>query len=95
MDRNKLDRIVAEELEHIPRGSAAQNAFRAVYNAYRRHDLGQDEDAPSSLAVQSATELVGRGMPGFTPELDRAFFARRLHGARVQVVWGVPIAMSA
>lgn len=68
-------RIVLEELTHIPRGSVAQNAFRAAYSACRQHDLTLNPDASANLALTSAELLVGQSQSGFVPEVDADFFS--------------------
>jgi hypothetical protein len=71
-------RIVLKELLHIPRGSIAQNAFRAAYSAYRQHDLTMDANASPHVALFSAEALVGQSQPGFVPKVDEEFFPRSL-----------------
>jgi hypothetical protein len=68
-------RIVLKELAHIPRGSMAQNAFRAAYSAYRQHDLSLDSAASLELALASAEAVVRQSQPAFVPYLDAAYFS--------------------
>ena len=76
--------VVAEELRHIPRGSMAQNAFRAAYNAYRRHDLSLDPLASSGDALAAAEALVKQVQPAFAPQLDRDYFFQYLERPLLQ-----------
>jgi len=66
--------VVVQELEHIPRGSIAQNAFRAAYNAYRRHDLSMDPLASPDVALAGAEALLKQVQPTFVPQIDRDYF---------------------
>jgi hypothetical protein len=66
--------VVVQELEHIPRGSIVQNAFRAAYNAYRRHDLSLDPLASPDVALAEAEALVRQVQPTFVPQIDRDYF---------------------
>jgi hypothetical protein len=74
MQGAEAQRIVAEELRHIPHGSMAQNAFRAAYSAYRQHDLSVDLDAPPTRALASAEASVRVSRPDFVSRIDDSFF---------------------
>jgi len=76
MKREQLNRIVGDELDHIPRGpkGSAQNEFRLVYNRRRRVDLGRDPSTPRKESVQRAAQSVTAYNPGFEPEYDTQYF---------------------
>ena len=49
MNRDEMNTIVGEELEHIPRGDNAQNLLRFLYNMVRRRDLKHGKPVEESL----------------------------------------------
>lgn len=78
MRREDMNRMIDTELAHIPRGEkgSPQNAFRMIYNADRRRDLGQRTDAPRHKALFQAVASVTSHYPSFSPDYDTMFFQR-------------------
>jgi len=74
MKKDELIGKVAEELEHVPRGSLDQNMLRATYNALRRHDLSVNPDFPAKDSLRAAIEIARKDKPDFSPIYDRDFF---------------------
>jgi len=74
MKKEELNRKVAEDLKHIPRASLAQNMFRAIYNALRRHDLSLNPKLPAKDSLRTAIEIARKDKPDFSPIYDRDFF---------------------
>jgi hypothetical protein len=74
--RKLLDAIVAEELDHIEKGTngSDQNALRMVYNTVRRRDLGRNPDTPRTQSLLRAIEAVREGSPGFAPLYHKDYF---------------------
>lgn len=73
----ELNKKVAEELKHIPRGSFGQNMLRAHYNAVRRHDLSLNPALPATDTLLKAIKIVRKDMPDFLAMYDRDFFGTR------------------
>lgn len=74
MKRDELNRKVAEELKHIPRGSLDQNMLREYYNGMRRHDLSLNSACPAKDSLLRAIEAVRKDKPDFRAIYDRGFF---------------------
>ena len=76
MKRKLLDAIVAEELDHIERGTngSDQSALRMVYNMVRRRDLGRSPDGPRAQSLLRAVEAVREGRPSFRLQYDETYF---------------------
>jgi hypothetical protein len=70
--RTQVDR----ELSLIPRGSAAQNEFRMVFNARRRNALGATPEGHTDLRSVFAASLasVRATYPTFEPDYDPRLF---------------------
>jgi len=77
MKRDELNKSVAEELKHIPRGSFDQNMLRAYYNGIRRHDLSLNPVVPAKDSLLKAIETMRKDKPDFLPVYDRDFFQLR------------------
>ena len=73
----ELNKKVAEELKHIPRGSFGQNMLRGYYNTLRRHDLSLTPALPARDTLLKAIEIVKKDKPDFLAMYDRDFFGTR------------------
>ncbi len=75
MKKSKLNAILKEELEHIPRGyrGSEQNILRAAYNI-RRRNLARAENSPAKQSLRAAIAAVKRDNPEFIPEYNKEFF---------------------
>lgn len=79
MKRKELDRIVGQDLDHIPigaKGSSSQNELRMIYNLIRRRDLGRNASANRGDSFRRAVEAVRAQKPEFIPEYDAGYFAQ-------------------
>lgn len=77
MKKEELNKRLAEELEHIPRGhrGSPQNLLRAAYNMVRRHDLSVDPAISQGASLKKALEEIGKTAPDFMPAYDTQFFS--------------------
>lgn len=66
-----MNPIIADELDRIPRGSLAQNAYRAAYEQARENALGSRAEIGPEPADAHALALgvVRARYPDFSPEL--------------------------
>jgi len=69
-----LNRLLREELVHIPRGDFPQNELRMVYNIERRHDLARDPGVSRLASLRAAIDSVQGRHPAFAPTYESAFF---------------------
>ncbi len=86
MKRDELNKKVAEELRHIPRGSFDQNMLREYYNGMRRHDLSLNPALPAKDSLLKAIDWMKKDKPDFLAIYDRDFFgnpASRFGGGSV------------
>ena len=69
-----MDRLVKDELEHIPRehGNLPQNLLRAAYNSTRRYGLKLGEAKEKALA--RSIEGLKKDYPLWQPSYDRGYF---------------------
>ncbi len=74
MKREELNKTIAEELKHIPRGSFDQNMLRMCYNGMRRHDLSLNPACPARHTLIRAIETMKKDKPDFLPMYDGKFF---------------------
>ena len=74
MRAREMNRLVKDELEHIPReyGNLPQNMLRAVYNVTRRYGLKLGEKKEKALA--RSIEALKKDYPGWRPSYDREYF---------------------
>lgn len=74
MNAREMNRLVKDELEHIPReyGNLPQNLLRAVYNSSRRYGLKLGETKEKAL-VRSIDGLK-KDYPAWQPSYDREYF---------------------
>lgn len=70
MTNSELNALVAGELRGLPRGSLAQNLYRAAYEQARLNSLGsRPQMTPTSEAAHEfALDLVRQQHPHFRPE---------------------------
>ncbi|MBS2964557.1 hypothetical protein KGA66_15990 [Actinocrinis puniceicyclus] len=64
------------EMTHIPktRGDLAQQTFRMIFNAVRRHDLSVDPLTPVGQSLYRSREATRRQYPDSEPQYDTEFF---------------------
>lgn len=64
-----MNPLIADELDRIPRGDLAQNAYRAAYVDARQNALGsRPEIGPDPVEAHAAAlEAVRTQHPNFTP----------------------------
>lgn len=76
MKKTELDRLVSEELQHIPRidEGSDQNALRMMYNMIRRRELGRRPAAPRAESLGLAVRAVQQSDPVFSPKYDAYYF---------------------
>jgi len=74
MRREELNKKIAEELKHIPRGSFDQNMLRFYYNGMRRHNLSLNPALAAKDTLLAAIEALRKTSPSFSPIYDRDFF---------------------
>ena len=75
---NKMRERVADELEHIPRGSFEQNMLRGFYQSLRMNSLGKSPQYTSKEEVlQACLQALKKSYPNFEPDYDRRFFSER------------------
>ena len=79
MNAKERNRLVKDELEHIPRqyGNLPQNLLRAAYNSTRRYGLKVGEAKEKALA--RSIEGLKKDYPAWQPTYDREYF--RLNGS--------------
>ena len=79
MRRDEMNRVLDEELDHIPRGPrrSAQNLLRAVYRMRRANSLGRkaDGDPGRGAVLADAIEAVRGPEPGAELRYDATYFA--------------------
>lgn len=69
---------VAEELEHIPRGSFEQNMFRGFFQSLRMNSLGKNPQYSDVKEVLNAClKALKKSYPNFEPDYDKKFFSER------------------
>lgn len=74
----KMREKVADELEHIPRGSFEQNMLRGFYQSLRMNSLGKNPQYASREGVMKACiDAIKKSYPKFEPDYDRKFFSER------------------
>lgn len=68
-----MNPLIVEELDRIPRGDLAQNAYRAAYVDVRQNALGlKPKIGPDPQDAHTlALRIVRAQFPGSTPELLR------------------------
>lgn len=76
MNKDEMNRKIAEELDRIPRvkGDLPQNMFRAAYNSVRRHDLAVNPGTPAGLSLKKTLEQAKEMNPHRSPRYDQEFF---------------------
>lgn len=64
------------EMKHIPktRGDLAQQTFRMVFNAFRRHDLSVDPLTPAGQSLFRSRDAIRKQYPNSEPQYDTEFF---------------------
>jgi len=74
MKAKETNRLLKEELEHIPReyGNLPQNMLRAVYNSSRRYGLKLGESKEKALL--RSIEALKKDYPAWQPSYDRDYF---------------------
>jgi hypothetical protein len=74
MKAKEMNRVLKEELDHIPReyGNLPQNMLRAVYNSTRRYGLKLGEGKEKALA--RSIEALKKDYPAWRPSYDREYF---------------------
>jgi uncharacterized protein YbbK (DUF523 family) len=66
--------IIASDLEHIPRGDAAQNKLRQYFQYARMRSLGKDCMGTREYALMKAIARVQAEVPDFKPQYDMSYF---------------------
>lgn len=76
MDKNSMKRMIAGELERIPRRAegSLQNILRSAYQFAREHDLCKNPSNPRRETFFKALEAVKKDAPDFFPDCDKEFF---------------------
>ncbi len=76
-DTWRIQKVIKEELEHIPRGNFAQNMLREYYTVFRMNSLGK-----KAKMIMSAKEVLQKSMVAlkksytdFDPQYDKEFFS--------------------
>lgn len=74
MKAKETDRLLKEELEHVPREywNLPQNMLRAVYNSSRRYGLKLGEKKEKALA--RSIEALKKDFPAWRPSYDSEYF---------------------
>jgi hypothetical protein len=71
----KMREKVADELEHIPRGSFEQNMFRGFFQSLRMNSLGRSPQYSNLKEVLDAClKALSKSYPNFDPQYDKEFF---------------------
>jgi hypothetical protein len=63
------------DLDHIPRGSKAQNRRRQYFQYVRSRSQGENASQTKEDALREAIEKVKAESPGFEPEFDQSYFS--------------------
>jgi ATP-dependent DNA helicase RecG len=78
MTREEMQRVVDEELEHIPKGArrSRQNELRMTYNMLRLRSLGPNAEGIQTKedVLREAIKSVRARHPSFTPQYDSDSF---------------------
>ena len=78
MTHEEMQRVVDEELEHIPKGDkrAPQNELRMIYNMLRWRSLGPNAEGIQTKedVLREAIKSVRGRHPRFTPQYDSDYF---------------------
>lgn len=76
MKREQMNRIVNEELSHIPRGAkrTLQRGLRMMYNMIRRRELARNPSARRSDSLALAIKRIRDNEANFNPQYDKSFF---------------------
>jgi hypothetical protein len=71
-----MNAIVAEELEHIPRGMEPQNMLRYTYASLRKSSLGKNAATRKSRedVLRESIAIVKKVDATWQPQFDRDFF---------------------
>jgi hypothetical protein len=77
MPVKEMDKLILEELEHIPAGEqhSPQNLMRMLYGAQRRKQLARNPDGSPIKSLQKAFAATTKEYPYFAPTFDVSFFA--------------------
>ena len=75
-DTWRIQKVVKEELEHIQRGSLAQNMLREYYTVLRMNSLGKKAKTRMSAkeVLQKSIEAVRRSYSDFEPQYNKEYF---------------------
>jgi hypothetical protein len=79
MKKEQMNKIVSEELEHIPKKDLQQNILRSQYQMTRMHYLGKKAEKELS-ALEIITKCIldlKKEFPDYKFTYDETFFSQR------------------
>jgi len=82
MNKEEMDKLIGEELDHIPRGlrGSPQNLIRLYYSGMRKTSLRRDATTKTTkedVLLQVINELK-KNNPDFKPSYDPEFFVIKI-----------------